>query len=235
MTDDAPETDASETPAAPVPDPFPNDTLPAALARYSIELPVAQVALLDKYCRALWEMNEKLNLTRHTTYEKFVGRDLVDVRALLPYIGPKDRVVDVGTGGGVPGIVLKILRPDVTLTLTDSVQKKARAVDEISKQIGLTATVHAGRAEEVLLAHPVDVLVVRAVAPLAKLVTWFTPLMDRFRTMLVIKGPSWVDERHEARQKKLMYAWDLRKLDEWPLPGTHSNSVLLELKRRENA
>lgn len=225
MTDDAPK------PAEP--DPFPNDTLPAALARHSIELPAQQIAGLDAYCRALWAMNEKLNLTRHTTYEKFVSRDLKDVLALVPHVGQGDRVIDVGTGGGVPGVVLKILRPDITMTLTDSVQKKARAVGEIVKEIGIHANVHAGRAEEVLAAGPVETLVIRAVAPLAKLATWFYPVRDRFQKMLVIKGPSWVEERHEAKQKRLLISWELRKLEEWPLPGTHNHSVLLELKREE--
>ena len=54
------------------------DTLTAALARHSLQLPAEQVAQLEKYARLLWEWNEKLNLTRHTDFEKFVGRDLVD-------------------------------------------------------------------------------------------------------------------------------------------------------------
>jgi 16S rRNA (guanine527-N7)-methyltransferase len=147
----------------------------------------------------------------------------------LPYVGEGDRVIDVGTGGGVPGIILKILRPDVEITLTDSMAKKARTVEEIVKQIGLDARVHHGRAEDVLAIRMVETLVVRAVAPLAKLVTWFAPHAAAFRRMLVIKGPGWVEERYEARQKNLLKKWHLRNLAEWPLPGTNSNSVLLEL------
>jgi 16S rRNA (guanine527-N7)-methyltransferase len=210
-----------------------DDTLAAALARHNIALPAEQVDLLDRYFRTLCEWNEKLNLTRHTTYEKFVARDVVDTMSLLPYVGQGDRVIDVGTGGGVPGIILKIVRPDVEMTLTDSVAKKARAVEEIAKQIGLDARVYHGRAEDQLAVRMVETLVIRAVAPLAKLVTWFAPHMQAFERMLVIKGPGWVDERHEAREKGLLRKWQLRNLAEWPLPGTESNSVLLELKRRD--
>jgi 16S rRNA (guanine527-N7)-methyltransferase len=227
MTDDVP--------ASTAPDPFPNDTLAAALIRHGIALADEQIALLDRYCRALWDWNEKLNLTRHTTYEKFVSRDVVDTLALSPYLEQGDRVIDVGTGGGVPGVVLKIMRPDVKMTLTESVAKKARAVAEIVRTIGLDARVHHGRAEDVLATRMVEALVVRAVAPLAKLVTWFAPHGHAFRRMLVIKGPGWVDERHEARQRHLMNKWQLRKLAEWPLPGTESNSVLLELRHRDSA
>jgi 16S rRNA (guanine527-N7)-methyltransferase len=225
----------SEPNAEPAADPFPNDTLAAALARHQIALPDDQTALLDAYARALWDWNEKLNLTRHTSYEKFVGRDVVDSLALEPYVGLGDRVIDVGTGGGVPGVILRIVRPDVEMILSETIAKKARVVDEIVKQIGLEARVHHGRAEDILSTKRAETLVVRAVAPLAKLATWFAPLLHAFDRMLVIKGPGWVEERHEARQKRLLKEWQLRKLAEWPLPGTHSNSVLLELKRREDA
>src|SRR5688572_12833325 len=202
------------------------DSLAAALARRGVALAGEQRDLLDRYCRILWDWNEKLNLTRHTTYEKFVARDVVDSLALSPFVEQGDRVIDVGTGGGVPGIVLKTVRPDVEMTLTESVAKKARAVEDIVRSIGLAARVHHGRAEDVLATRMVEALVVRAVAPLAKLVTWFAPHGHAFRHMLVIKGPGWVEERHEARQRHLMNKWQLRKLAEWPLPGTESNSVL---------
>lgn len=229
--DDAPSTEPSPPPN----DDFPNDTLAAALARHRIELPPEQVAQLAKYCALLWEWNEKLNLTRHTTFEKFVARDVVDALALQPFVGFGDRVIDVGTGGGVPGVILKIVRPDLELVLTDTVGKKARAVEDMVRRIPLKAQVHHGRAEDMLSTRKAETLVCRAVAPLEKLCTWFAPLQHAFERLLVIKGPGWVDERYEARQKRVLNKWQLRKLDEWPLPGTTSNSVLLELKRKGNS
>lgn len=224
-----------ETAAAASVDPYRDDTLAAALARHEIVLPDEQAAMLDLYISALWDWNEKLNLTRHTTYEKFVVRDLVDSRAIEPFLGAGERVIDVGTGGGVPGVVLKILRPDLKMMLTDTVGKKARAVEHMVHQIGVAADVFLGRAEDLLAARKADTLVVRAVAPLSKLCTWFAPLQKSFDKLLIIKGPSWVDERYEARQKRLLNRWQLRKIDEWPLPGTANSSVLLELKRRDDA
>lgn len=236
MTDDdtpelEPRPEAEPTPAA---DPYPNDTLVAALARHNVPLPDDQVELLDRYARTVWEWNERLNLTRHTTYEKFVTRDVVDTLALQPFVGFGDRVVDVGTGNGVPGVILKIVRPDAEMILTETVGKKAKAVEEIVRAIGLDAKVHHGRAEDILSTRTAETLVVRAVAPLAKLATWFQPLQHAFERMLIIKGPGWIEERHEAKQRRLLNKWQLRKLDEWPLPGTHNNSVLLELKRSQN-
>lgn len=213
---------------------YPNDTLTAALERRQISLPPEQLTQLEQYCALLWEWNEKLNLTRHTTFEKFVARDVVDSLALVPHIGLGDRVIDIGTGGGVPGAILKIVRPDLQMVLADTVGKKVKAVDDIVRRIPLDVQVHHGRAEDMLSTRKAQTLVCRAVAPLEKLCSWFQPLRHAFDHMLVIKGPSWIEERYEARQKHLLDAWQLRKLEEWPLPGTESNSVLLELKRKEN-
>src|SRR3954452_15287330 len=110
-----------------------DDTLTAALARHGIDLPPQQVKLLDKYCRLLWDWNTKLNLTRHTDYEKFVGRDIVDSLQLAAHLRQEDEILDVGTGGGVPGVVLAIVRPDLKVSLCDSVGKKVRAVESMLK------------------------------------------------------------------------------------------------------
>lgn len=223
---------ASDAPVVPELE-YPNDTLEAALARRSLELPAEQTALLKRYAELLWDWNEKINLTRHTTWEKFVGRDVVDSMALVPFLAQKSRVLDVGTGGGVPGLVLKIVRPDLDVILSDTTAKKIRVVDEIVNRLGINVIVHHGRAEELLKTRSMNDLVVRAVAPIEKLVTWFNPVHQKFDRLLIIKGPSWVQERYEARQKHLLEKWQLRKLSEWPLPGTNGRSVLLEIKRRD--
>src|SRR3954471_17837462 len=108
-----------------------HDTLAAALARHGFELPAEQIERLDKYCRMLWDWNSKINLTRHTDYEKFVGRDVLDSMRLAEHLREAEEILDVGTGGGVPGVVLAIVRPDLKVTLCDSVGKKARAVENM--------------------------------------------------------------------------------------------------------
>jgi 16S rRNA (guanine527-N7)-methyltransferase len=211
---------------------YPNDTLGSALARHGIELSAEQTANVDRYCRLLWDWNEKLNLTRHSDYEKFVARDLVDTLEFSKVIAAEERVLDVGTGGGVPGIVLALIRPDVHVTLSESVGKKARAVDDIARSLGLASPVHHGRAEELLAREKFQSLLVRAVAPLVKLLNWFAPSWGSFERLLVVKGPAWVEERHTAREAGTLNGLQLRKLAEWPLPGTHSESVLLEIRPR---
>src|SRR5262245_5796266 len=117
------------------------DSLCAALDRHGLELPADQIAQLEKYARLLWDWNEKLNLTRHTDFEKFVGRDLLDSLQLAAHLRQEDEVLDVGTGGGVPGVMLAIVRPDLKVTLCDSVGKKAKAVESIVQELGLEVPV----------------------------------------------------------------------------------------------
>jgi 16S rRNA (guanine527-N7)-methyltransferase len=205
----------------------PDDTLAAALIRHKIELPEPQIGLLARYCSLLWEWNEKINLTRHVDYEKFVGRDVVDSLVFAEFLTPGEKVLDVGSGGGVPGVVLAIVRPDLSITLSDSVGKKANVLDDIVARLDLKTPVFHGPAQEALTKKHFDTLMVRAVAPLKKLLEWFKPHWDAFDRLLVLKGPAWVEERGEARHFGLLKNHSLRKLKSYPLPGTESESVLL--------
>jgi 16S rRNA (guanine527-N7)-methyltransferase len=206
-----------------------SDSLPGALARHGIELPAEQVAALERYARRLWDWNEKLNLTRHTTWEKFVTRDVIDGLELAKLLAKTEQVLDVGSGGGVPGAVIAILRPDVKVTLCDSIAKKAKAAEAIVREAKIPAKVHHARAESLVDAQRFDTLLIRAVAPLAKLLKWFKPHWNHIARMLVIKGPSWVEERGEARHLGLFHGLELRKKAAYPLAGTESESVILEI------
>ena len=205
------------------------ESLADALSRHSIDLPDGQIALLDRYCQLLWDWNTRLNLTRHTDYQRFVARDVVDSLAFAAELGPGEKILDVGTGGGVPGVVLAVVRPDLRVWLSESVGKKARAVADIVASMGLPVAMHHGRAEELLTGQRFNTLVVRAVAPLVKLLNWFGPHWSAFDRLLVLKGPAWVEERGEARHRGLLKNHALRKLTSYPLPGTESESVLLQI------
>ncbi len=89
---------------------------------------------------------------------------------------------------------------------------------------------HHARAENLLEKQKFDTLVIRAVAPLAKLLRWFKPHWAHIGRLLVIKGPSWVEERGEARHLGLFKDLQLRKAAAYPLAGTNSESVILEIK-----
>ena len=207
----------------------------AEAARIGITVPPGAAERLASYAVSLWAWNERLNLTRHTDVGRFVSRDIGDSAALLDHLAHGERVLDVGTGGGVPGVILAILRPDLRVELSDSVAKKARAVAEIVREAGLSLPVHAAAAQELVASRPAgaarfDTLVARAVAPLSKLLGWFEPRAEAFGRLLVIKGPRWEEELAEARVKRLGKKVSIRRISSWPLRGTDNESVLLEIR-----
>jgi 16S rRNA (guanine527-N7)-methyltransferase len=140
-------------------------------------------------------------------------------------------VLDVGTGGGVPGVVLAILRPDLTVGLSESTQKKARAVEAIVNELGLSSPAYATRAEEVLQITTFDTLVARALASLRKVLSTLSPYWEAFDRLLLIKGPAWVEERAEARHQGLLKSLELRKAAIYKNPETGAESVILSVQK----
>jgi 16S rRNA (guanine527-N7)-methyltransferase len=229
-------TDAADSP---VNDPAPassvepkpdHPNLAAALAAHQIELEPAQIELLDRYRVALWRWNEQINLTRHTTFEKFVARDVLDSLELAKQLPQGRRVLDLGSGGGVPGIIIAICRPDLRVTLCDSVGKKAKVLQALVDELGLPTEVFGVRVEELLDLRTFDVIVARAVAPMWKILFWLDAHWQAFDELLLIKGHSWVDERGEARHRGLLKKIDLRKIVDYVMPGDPpGQSVILRL------
>ncbi len=197
-------------------------------------LPMETLSRLESYCELLWILNRELNLTRHTNYELFVSRDLVDTLQLSSLLVEGETVLDIGTGGGVPGLVLAIIRPDLKVSLCDSVAKKAKAVEGFAHKLGLTVAVYGFRAQDVLDQKRFDTLVSRAVGPLAKQCFWFQDLWHRFGRLLAIKGPRWTEERAEARHLGRLRNIELRRLVEYTSPQTQARNVILQLRQQAN-
>ena len=209
-------------------------------ARLGVEVPAGSVSGLAAYAAGLWAWNERLNLTRHTDVEKFVSRDVADAAAIAAHLARGERLLDVGTGGGVPGVILALIRPDLRVELSESVGKRARAVADIVRGLGLTVPVHEGAAQPLVAARGsgpdrFDTLVVRAVAPLARLLGWFEPLRAAYGRLLVVKGPRWEEEKAEARHRGLAKAVSIRRVAGWPIRGSDNESVLLEIRARSPA
>ena len=204
-----------------------------------LALPDKVMPDLAAYAHSLWAWNDRLNLTRHTEVQQFVQRDVTDTAAICPHLNTNERVLDVGTGGGVPGVILAILRSDLTVELSDTSMKRMAALQSILDEVGLYLKIHHQSAQQVTLDassknHPFDALVVRAVAPLQKLLTWFEPISSSYGRLLVIKGPRWEAEKQDARHHGFLKKVTARRIANWPNRGSGTESVLLEIKRRKN-
>lgn len=211
------------------------DKLAETLRRYAVELPAGAIAPLDAYRRLLWQWNEKLNLTRHTDYETFVTRDVVDSLQLAALLADGEKVLDLGTGGGVPGVILAIVRPELNVSLAESVAKRAKAVEAIVGDLGLPVHVHCRRAEDILEQSGFDAVVARAVAPLPKVLKWLAPCWPRIGRLLLVKSSRWIEERKEARHRGLLRELELRRAAVYVTPGTDAENVILKLWRKQTA
>lgn len=112
------------------------------------------------------------------------------------------RVLDLGSGGGFPGVVVAICRPDLEVHLLDATAKKTGFLQEVSDELGLGCTVHTGRAEELStggdLRGTFDVVTARAVAPLDRLIGWSLPFLRRNGLLYAMKGDRWAEELEAA-------------------------------------
>ena len=205
------------------------DELVSILSTHKLSVDEQHLDALHRYCQLLWKWNDRINLTRHTDYEAFVTRDLLDTLQLAKHLPAETQLLDIGSGGGVPGIPLAILRPDLKVSLAESVGKKAKVLETIVRKLKIDVKVYGKRGEDVLKSKKFDVLTIRAVASLRKLLFWFQRQQRHFDHMLLIKGPKWVDERVEAEEEGLMANVICDVVDEYATPGRDHNSVILKV------
>jgi 16S rRNA (guanine527-N7)-methyltransferase len=121
------------------------------------------------------------------------SRHLFNCAALSPLIARDASLIDVGSGAGLPGLVLAIARPDLRVTLVDSLERRVTWLRTVVEDLALPVTVIRARAENVPRlpeVEPADVVTARAVAPLTKLVAWTVPLCAPHGVVLAIKGRS---------------------------------------------
>ena len=180
-----------------------------------------QIEQLRKLEGLYKEWNEKINVISRkdidALYEKHVLHSLA-IAALCNFDDGAE-VVDIGTGGGFPGIPLAIFFPKVKFLLADSIGKKIKVVQEVAEGAGLknVTTLH-GRVEEIK-GRSFDFAVSRAVAPLGELWKWINPLIrlgqrsDEFPNGLIcLKGGDLSNEIHESGLKKIAQAWSVHNI-----------------------
>ena len=177
------------------------------LAEFEIELDDLAVDRLFTYHELLIEWNEKINLTALTAPEDVALKHFTDSLMLLRYIEiEKDArvsVIDVGTGAGFPGLVLKIARPDIRLTLLDSLQKRLIFLDTVCQALGLedVELIHS-RAEDgsrTELRDSFDIAVSRAVASMNTLCEYDMPYVKVGGRFVAMKGKDAEQELADAQ------------------------------------
>lgn len=183
------------------------DGMRERLAAMGADVTADRLVTVGDYLARLLAMNERMNLTSITDAPSAWERHALDALSLLPHLADVPaggRLVDVGSGGGLPGLPLAIARPDLHITLIEATQKKAAFLSTVSEGLRLTnVTVRAERAEKLAvgpLAGQFDVVTARAVARLAALVPLVVPFARVGGRLLLVKGQRVDEELAEARR-----------------------------------
>ena len=200
--------------------------LDAGLDALGQALPDATRDRLLRYLAELVRWNAAFNLTALKDPLQMVDRHLVDSLSLRPHL-VGDRILDGGTGAGLPGLVLAICEPDRQFVLVDSNGKKVRFLRHVQRTLGL-ANIEPiqARLEALALDPPPDALVARALAPLPRLVDWLAPWLDGGAPLLAMKAGLDEDEIAAVPDD---YSVDVRTLA-WP--GLDAPRSLAVIRRR---
>lgn len=158
------------------------------------DLTAAQLAQFETYYAMLADWNTRVNLTAITEPEDVAKKHFLDSLAAAPYLKPSASVADVGTGAGFPGVPLLILRPDLKLTLIDSLQKRLVFLEAVLKELKLSAELVHARAEDAgqnpKYREKFDVALTRAVSGLPVLCELTLPLVKVGGKSIAYKGDS---------------------------------------------
>ena len=215
---------------------LPLDILKTGASELGIELFEQQLDQLDRFAALVVEANSKFNLTRITEPRDIVVNHYLDSLLCLWSLEPAKgaRVIDVGTGAGFPGVPIKIVRPDLDVTLLDGTMKKVRFLAEAAESLGLQGVeaVH-GRAEA--LGHEkahrerYDVVYARALADLRALAEMCLPLVRVGGFVVAAKSAEIESEIEAARSIVGQLGGAIEKIVRTHIPGTDIPRVIVVL------
>lgn len=214
------------------------DIVKQAACEYGLELTEGQVEELTTYFELLVEWNEKVNLTAITAPQDVAVKHMIDSLSCYdPLIFKKEaKIIDVGTGAGFPGLPLKIFRPDLKLTLFDSLNKRIKFLQAVASAIGITDInfVHS-RAEDggknKQLREQYDIAVSRAVARLNVLCEWCMPFVAVGGFFIALKGSQYSLEVEEARGALKALGGEIVKVENIKLPGLDDVRAVIYIKK----
>ena len=207
-----------------------------AIKDYKIKLNEEQLSQLERYYELLCEWNEKINLTAITDPKGVAVKHFADSLSIFNYINvPQNaRVIDVGTGAGFPGLVLKIARPDIKLTLLDSLQKRLNFLQVVCNELNLDSRLIHSRAEEggqdLDLRESFDLVVSRAVAQLNILCEYCIPYVRLSGSFVAFKGDA--DGEIKSAKKAIgILGGKINNTFKFELPFEGGGRTLVEIEK----
>lgn len=206
------------------------------LKYYGIEIDKNNTIQLYNYMNLLIEWNKKMNLTAITEPNEIIIKHFVDSLTINEFINHNSNVIDIGTGAGFPGIPLKIIRNDISITLMDSLNKRINFLEEVIKSLKLEKilTIHA-RAEELgnnkYYRQKYDHITSRAVAPLNYLLEYMMPFAKIGGSCICMKGSNIEEELKEAERAIIKLGGKIEKIKKLKLPETNIERNIIIIKK----
>lgn len=197
----------------------------------AMDLPLwaAQREQLMDYLALMAKWNGVYNLTSLRDPMQMVTHHLLDSLAAVSAFQGAKNVLDVGAGGGLPGIVLAIARPDMQVSLVDTVHKKTAFLTQVKAELGLkNVTVYTMKVQD-LKAGPFDVITSRAFADLSDFVNWSGHLLEEGGKFIALKGTAPPDE-----QERLPSEWKVAELRPIKVPKVEAERHLVFIEKSDS-
>lgn len=208
------------------------------MKKIDIELTEKQVKQFYNYMNLLIEWNNKINLTAITEPKEIILKHFVDCATINKFID-ENKVLDIGTGAGFPGIPLKIINEDLEITLADSLNKRIKFLDIVIETLELNKieTIHA-RAEELAknkkYRQSYDIVVSRAVAALNVLLEYTTPFIKVGGKVICMKGNNVEEEIKESKNAIKILGTKLLPVEKVVLPDTEITRNIITVEKIKN-
>jgi len=203
------------------------ERLRAGIAALALDLPGEAEMKLRRYLEMLSKWNRTYNLTAVRDGAEMVSVHLLDSLAVAPYLGTIGSLADVGSGAGLPGIPLALVRPELRVTLIESNHKKASFLQQAKIELGLdNVSIHCGRVEQATGLSPFDAVISRAFSDLAEFARLAGHLLAPGGRLLAMKGILPQDEIN-----RLPDGWRLAQALPLAVPGLAAQRHLIVIER----
>jgi 16S rRNA (guanine527-N7)-methyltransferase len=192
-----------------------------------LDLSGDKIAKLMDYLALLFKWNAVYNLTSLRDPMQMVTHHLLDSLAAVPAFKDAKNVLDVGAGGGLPGMVLAICRPDMKVAMIDTVHKKTAFLTQVKAELGLAnVTVYTKRVEQLEVKQAFDVITSRAFADLSDFVNWSGHLLAEGGQFIALKGVAATDE-----QQRVPSPWKITELRPLKVPKIEAERHLVFMSK----
>lgn len=201
--------------------------LEQGIKQLGLDLTEAQHKQLMDYLALMAKWNAVYNLTSLRDPMQMVTHHLLDSLAAVPAFAGARKVLDVGAGGGLPGIVLAIARPDMKVSMVDTVHKKTAFLTQVKAELGLAnASVYTMRVEQLEVSDKFDVITSRAFADLSDFVNWSGHLLADGGRFIALKGVAPKDE-----QERVPEQWKVSGVQPLEVPSLGAERHLVFIER----